>query len=161
MLLVIKVWTGPRCPYSFLDNRSHFWFKSWGRGEGGGGERKWIGYISLKMKCAAGLIKVINWICSWTSKLSFVEYPLFEGKRYKWKLLSCVQFFVTPWAVAPSGSSLHGDSPGKDTIVGSHALLQEIFPTQGSNSGLWHCRWILYQLRYQGNPRILEWLARV
>ena len=33
-----------------------------------------------------------------------------------------------------------------------------IFPTQGSNPGLPHCRWILYQLSHQGSPRILEWL---
>jgi len=33
--------------------------------------------------------------------------------------------------------------------VGSLSLLQEIFPTQGSNPGLPHCRWILYQLSYK------------
>ena len=33
------------------------------------------------------------------------------------------------------------------------------FPTQGSNPGLLHCRWILYQLNHQGSPRILEWVA--
>ena len=38
------------------------------------------------------------------------------------------------------------DSPGKDTAVGCHALLQRIFLTQGSNSGLLHCRVILDQL---------------
>ena len=31
------------------------------------------------------------------------------------------------------GSSVHGDSPGKTTAVGCHALLQGIFPIQGSN----------------------------
>ena len=46
------------------------------------------------------------------------------------------------------GSFVHGDSPGKNTGVGCHALHQGIFPTQGSNRGLLHCRWILYQLRY-------------
>ena len=38
------------------------------------------------------------------------------------------------------------DSPGKNTGVGCHALLQGIFPTQGSNPGLPHSRRILYQL---------------
>ena len=47
--------------------------------------------------------------------------------------------------------SVHGDSPGKNTGVGCHFLLQGIFPTQGSNQGLLHCRQILYQLRYQGS----------
>ena len=56
-------------------------------------------------------------------------------------------------------SSVHGDSPGKNTGVGCHALLQGIFPTQGSNPGFLHCRWILYHLSHQGSPRILEWVA--
>ena len=82
------------------------------------------------------------------------------------------------------GSSVHGDSPGKKTGVGCHAahsgssqlrdwtqvsqiagglknpgvgslsLLQGIFPTRKSNWGLLHCRWILYQLSYQGSPNL-------
>ena len=50
----------------------------------------------------------------------------------------------------PPGSSVHGDSPGKSTGVGCHALLQGIFPTQGQNSGLQQCRQILYHLSHQG-----------
>ena len=57
------------------------------------------------------------------------------------------------------GCSVHSDSPGKNTGLGCHALLQGIFPTQGSNPGLPHCRWILYHLSHQGSPRILEWVA--
>jgi len=45
------------------------------------------------------------------------------------------------------GSSVPGDFLGKNTGVGCHALLQGIFPTQGSNPGFLHCRWILYHLR--------------
>ena len=41
------------------------------------------------------------------------------------------------------------NSPGWNTGVGSLSLLQGIFPTQGPNPGLRHCRWILYQLRHQ------------
>ena len=44
------------------------------------------------------------------------------------------------------------NSPGKDTGVGCHSLLREIFLTQGSNPGLLHYRQILYQLSLQGNP---------
>ena len=40
----------------------------------------------------------------------------------------------------------------KNTGVGSLSLLQWIFPTQELNQGLLHCRWILYQLSYQGSP---------
>ena len=57
------------------------------------------------------------------------------------------------------GSSVHGDSPGKNTGVGCCALLQVIFPTLGSNPGLPHCRWILYQLSQKGSPRMLERVA--
>ena len=57
------------------------------------------------------------------------------------------------------GFSVHGDSPGKNTGEGCHVLLQGIFPTQGLNPGLPHCRWILYHLSHQGSPRILEWVA--
>ena len=41
-----------------------------------------------------------------------------------------------PIDYSPPGSSIHGDSPGKNTGVGCHALLQEIFPIQGSNPSL-------------------------
>ena len=41
------------------------------------------------------------------------------------------------------------DSPGKNTGVDCHSLLQEIFPMQGSNPGLLHCRQILYHLGHQ------------
>ena len=52
------------------------------------------------------------------------------------------------------GSSVHGDSPGKNTEVGCHATLQGIFPTQGLNPGLPHCRQILYHLSHQGSPKV-------
>ena len=65
----------------------------------------------------------------------------------------------SPMNCSPPGSSVHGDSLGKNTGVGCHALLQGIFPSQRSNPGLLHCRWILYHLSYQGSPRILDWVA--
>ena len=52
---------------------------------------------------------------------------------------------------------LHFDSwnsPGWNTGVGSLSLLQGIFPPQGLNTGLPHCRWILYHLSHQGSPFI-------
>ena len=64
-----------------------------------------------------------------------------------------------PMDCSPSGSSVHGGSPGKNTGMGCHSLLQGIFPTRGSNPGLQCCRWILYHLHHQGSPRILEWVA--
>ena len=49
---------------------------------------------------------------------------------------------------SPPRSSVHGNYAGKNTGVGCHALLQGIFPIQGSNPGLPHCRQILYYLSY-------------
>ena len=51
------------------------------------------------------------------------------------------------------------NSPGQNTGVSSLSLLQGLFSTQGSNPGLPHCRWILYQLSYKGSPRRPEWVA--
>ena len=56
------------------------------------------------------------------------------------------------------GSSVHENSPGKNTGVDCHPLFQRIFPTQGANPGLQHCRLILYQLSHQGSPEILKWV---
>ena len=52
------------------------------------------------------------------------------------------------------GSTVHGDSPSKNTGVGCHALLQGIFLTQRSNSGLPHCRQILYHLSHQESSKL-------
>ena len=63
--------------------------------------------------------------------------------------LSHLRLFVTLQTVA------HQDPlsiPGKNIVVGSHSLLQGVFPTQGSNPGLLHCRCILYHLSHQGSP---------
>ena len=51
----------------------------------------------------------------------------------------------------PHGLYSPWNSPGQNTGVGSLSLLQGIFPTQGSNWGLLHCKRILYQLSYQGS----------
>ena len=59
----------------------------------------------------------------------------------------------------PHGLYSPWNSPGQNTGVGNISLLQGIFPTQGSNPGFLHCRWIQYQLSHKGSPRILEWVA--
>ena len=62
-------------------------------------------------------------------------------------------------SLRPQGLYSPWNSPGQNTGVGSLSLFQGIFPTQGSNSGLPHCKQILYQLSHQGSPRILEWVG--
>ena len=59
----------------------------------------------------------------------------------------------------PHGLYSPWNSPGKSTVVGSLSILQRIFPNQGLNPGLPHCRQILYQLSPKESPRILEWVA--
>ena len=69
-----------------------------------------------------------------------------RGRRWKSSVVSnSLQHhgLYSPW-----------NSPGQNTGVGGLCLLQEIFPTQGSNPGLPHCWQILYQLSYQGSPLI-------
>ena len=71
------------------------------------------------------------------------------------------------WILSPGGVESHSvmsdslrphglyspwNSPGQNTGVGSLSLLQGIFPTQGSNSGLPHCSRSLYQLSHKGRP---------
>ena len=65
--------------------------------------------------------------------------------------LSCAWLCATLWTVA-ARVLCPWDSPGKNTGVGCHFLLQGILLTQGSNPGLWHCRQMLYPLSHQGSP---------
>jgi hypothetical protein len=63
------------------------------------------------------------------------------------------------WSVMSNSLRPHGlyspwNSPGQNTGVGSLYLLQGIFPTQGSNPALPHCKWILYQLSRKGSPYV-------
>ena len=69
--------------------------------------------------------------------------------KWKWKSLRGVRLFATPWTIDSPWNS-----PGQNTRVGRLSLLQGIFPTQGSRPRLPHCRRILYQLSYQGSPKI-------
>ena len=64
-----------------------------------------------------------------------------------------------PTVCDPMDYTVHGILQARTLEWVSLSLLQGIFPTQGSNPGLLHCRRILYQLSHQGSPRILEWMA--
>ena len=57
-------------------------------------------------------------------------------------------------SLRPHGLYSPWNSPSQNTGVGSLSLLKGIFPTQGSNPGLPHCRQILYQLSHQGSPEL-------
>ena len=72
---------------------------------------------------------------------------------------ACESQSVMSSVLRPHGLYSPWNSSGQTTGVVSRSLLQGIFPTQGSNPGLPHCRQILYQLSHQGGPGILEWVA--
>ena len=66
---------------------------------------------------------------------------------------SRVQLNVTPWTVAHQAPLSMGFS-GKNTGVSCYFLLQGIFPIQGLNPSLPHCRQTLYQMSHQGSPKL-------
>ena len=77
--------------------------------------------------------------------------PLLEGESESHSVVSN--------SLRPHGLYSPWSSPGQNTGVGILSLLQGIFPTQGSNPGLPHCRRIFYQLNHKESQRILEWVA--
>ena len=105
------------------------------------------------------------------SKVKYHCLALHQKKKKRFAKPFCkFQFLACSWLESESRSVMsnslqsHGlyspwNSPGQNTGVGSLSLLQGIFPTQGSNSGLLYCGRILNQLSHKGSPRILEWVA--
>ena len=101
---------------------------------------------------------------TWSSLKHLSKHPIlreffilgcFNKSEVKWNE-SCSVMSDSLW---PYGLYSPWNSPGQNTGVGSLSLLQGIFPTQGLNPGLPHCREILYQLSPKESPRILEWVA--
>ena len=116
---------------------------------------------------------VLAWKIPCTEEPGGLQSVVLKRVRHDWLLTHTIHIQIW-WAVlclvahvqlwdpmdcSPPGYSAHGNLPGKNTGVGCLALLQRIFPTQGSYSGLLHCRWILSCLKHQESPRILEWVA--
>ena len=64
----------------------------------------------------------------------------------KVEVAQSVRLFVTPWTIRSTGFSR--------PEYWSGSLLQGVFPTQGWNPGLPHCRRILYQLSHRGSPSL-------
>ena len=89
-----------------------------------------------------------------------VKFIIFCG----WEIFHYISIYMKSQSVMSNSLWPHGlynpwDSPGQNTGVGSLFLLQGIFPTQGLNPGLPHCRQILHQLSHKGSPRILKWVV--
>ena len=95
------------------------------------------------------------------------DKKIYEKIVYIYDRLCCSWSLSHVWLCDPMncicslpGSSVHGNSPGKNTGVGCHAFLQGIFPTQGLNPSLPHHKWILYHKanssRRHKNSRCLD-----
>ena len=97
-------------------------------------------------------------ICSFSHPI-FIEYLLCvkyctsigETTVIKTKVKESESCLVVSNSLWPHGLYSPWNSPGQNIGMGSLSLFQGIFPTQESNWGLLHCRWILYQLSYQGS----------
>ena len=87
-------------------------------------------------------------------------YAWFMGliilKKERQRSCSVVSNSLRPHGLQPTRLHSPWNSPGKNTGVGCHFLLQGIFPTQGLNPGLPHSRQTLYQLSHQGSLIILN-----
>ena len=70
---------------------------------------------------------------------------------------SVVSDSLQPHGLWPTRLLHQWDSPGKSIGVGCRFLHQEVFPSQGSNPGLPHCRQTFYTLSHQGNPFQYKW----
>ena len=105
------------------------------------------------------------YVWEWKIKFSYVESEV-SWEMWRWQLIVALNTERSEkWSVSCSVMSkslqVHGlqpirllcpsDSPGKNTVMGCHSLLQGIFPTLGVNPGLLHCRQTLYHLSHQNN----------
>ena len=88
----------------------------------------------------------------WLVSLPVMEVRGVYSFTWKWKWSRSVMSD----SLQPTGYRLlwPWDFPGKNTGVGCHFLLQEIFPTQELNLGLLHCRQTLYHLSHQGSASL-------
>ena len=97
-----------------------------------------------------GVLSECHWVWFWGAVLEAQRcFPtqLFSGAGNSPKPAANLESWQQPTRLLHSW-----DSPGKNTGVGCHFLLQGIFSIQGSNPGLLHCGWILYCLSRQGSP---------
>ena len=123
----------------------------------------WVNCVPVSIQWSAMWSPTIKWLnTSWLQKKKKEALGVAcgghpekepEGSNFwlpKWKLLSRVWLFVTPWTAARQVPLSTGCSR-QEYWGGEFSLLQGIFPTQGSNTGLPHCRRILYQLNHHGS----------
>ena len=151
--------------------RNYISLKSWQKcwlGRGSYGTTCWCsGYVAKtklenNLVCLVGLNIKILCVLTIQSLEKLLNFGAGMCKMFTCACMlshSVVSGSWRPHGLQLPGSSVYGDSPDDNTGVGCQALLQGIFPIQGSNPGLLHGRQILYPLSHQGSPRTLEWVA--
>ena len=103
---------------------------------------------ALPSKLQVSLVKLERYHRRWSAIHTFRGSPLL--------CLDSESRSVVSDSLRPHGQYSPWNSPGQNTGVGCRSPLQGIFPTQGSNLGLLHCRQILYQLSHQGSHKLVE-----
>ena len=94
---------------------------------------------------------LIRWVGSFVHLYSKLDFESNAPKLWiKWQIHTNEVKWNESHSVVSSSLRSHGlyslwNSSGQNTGVGSLSFLQGIFPTQGSNPGFLHCRWILYR----------------
>ena len=88
-----------------------------------------------------------SWVFHFSIELCF--FLVLSRKKVKVLVTQSHPALCEPMDYSPTRLLRPWDFPGKNTRVGCHFLLQEVFLTQGSNLNLLHCRQILYCLSHQ------------
>ena len=108
-------------------------------------------YHAHSLPVRLGRSKILIFLCILTQSPPSSQISSYRLKRNEVKV---AQWCPTLWD--PKDYTSPWNSPGQNSGVGSVSLLQGICLTQGLNQSLLHCRWILYQLSYQGGPYRLK-----
>ena len=140
----IKVWMSMQ----FMEVEWHRWTKE---------SRVKLGYCSIQGASKRWGVKNKRWV---KGKEDFIKEGSNPAERPNRRAVyacarhvtSVVSDSLQPYGPYPARLLCPWDSPGKNAGVRCHALFQGIFPTQGSNLGLQHCRQILHHLSHQGSP---------
>ena len=116
--------------------------------------------LNLSVRSEAKVAQACPALCD---PIDYTVHGILQARILKWVVFPLSRRSSQPMDGTPRSPTLQSDSlpaepqgKPKNTGVGSRSLLQRIFPTQGSNPGLLHCRQIIYQLSYEGSLKAGE-----
>ena len=121
--------------------------------------QSYVVQASMGILCSKSL-REIDWHRSWSGYCRRYERRLLKLPQWRSKYLEGMKVKVKVTVVSdslrPHGLYSPGNSPGQNTGVGGHALLQGIFATRGSNPGLLNWSHILYHLSHKGSLGVVK-----